>query len=34
VPDLHVDERELIACPTDRGSRVFNRGRLVVYSNP
>jgi hypothetical protein len=34
VPHLPVHERELIACPTNRGSRVFNRGRLVVYPNP
>ena len=34
VPRLPVHDKEPIACPTDGGSRVFNRGRLVVYANP
>jgi hypothetical protein len=34
VPVLPVRDRELIACPIDRGSRVFNRGRLRVLPSP
>jgi hypothetical protein len=34
VPRLPAYKNEPIACPTDRGSRVFNSGRLVVYRNP
>jgi hypothetical protein len=30
VPALPVQDKEPIACPTDRGSRIFNRGRLRV----
>ena len=33
VPRLPVRNKEVIACPTDRGSRAFDRGRLVVYQN-
>jgi hypothetical protein len=34
VPRLPVRNKELIACPTDHGSRLFNRGRLIVYPSP
>jgi hypothetical protein len=34
VPRLPVRNKEPIACPTDRGSRLFKRGRLVVFPNP
>jgi len=34
VPRLPVRNKELIACPTDRGSRLFKRGRVVVLPNP
>jgi hypothetical protein len=34
VPRLPVRNKELMACPTDRGSRLFERGRLVVLTNP
>lgn len=34
VPRLPVRNGELVACPTDPGSRLFNRGRLLVYPSP
>jgi hypothetical protein len=34
VPRLPVRNHELIACPTDRGSRLFNPGRLLLYPKP
>jgi hypothetical protein len=34
VPRLPVYGKEPLACPAEPGSRVFNRGRLVVYPTP